>query len=312
MSSPISSQGASSAKDDMPKDNKRKSADTERSPSPAQAPASPPDDGEDPVADLEAAANMRDDEDDKEEGMNVDDYDSLSFESWDQARETMRGDLYWALLVEDSAEPDDVEEVRQDPAKWVRMLKKSFAKQYLGGYPRRPSTFSDDAAQQEWNRWQKGAMADFRKDMANGRVGPDHVEALCWELFENVVAMHVNGCPRIIMAQASKGMTEEQLDTMVTLECSRRLERIAKAIGDYPLIRSEIINDERIERLIVAPEHHATTKVTSCWSNATRRKNKFEPVAKRRKSDFTEEQIFIDEGGKTKVKVIKKEAGIED
>ncbi|OTA29480.1 hypothetical protein BTJ68_11777 [Hortaea werneckii EXF-2000] len=312
MSSHIPSKGASPAKDDMPNGNKRKSADTERSPSPAQPPASPSDEREDPVADLEAAANMRDDEDDKEEGMNVADYDGLSFASWDQARKTMKGDLYWELLVQDPAEPDDVEEVRKDPAKWVRMLKKSFAKQYLGGYTRRPSTFSDDAAKQEWDRWQKNAMADFRKDMSNGRVSPDHVEALCWKLFEDVVAMHVNGCPRIIMAQACKGISEAQLDTIVTIKCSTRLERIAKAIGDYPLIRSEIINDERIERLIVAPEHHGTTKVTSCWSNATRRKNKSEPAAKRRRSDFTEEQVLTDEGGKTKVKVIKKEAGIED
>lgn len=147
MSSHISSQDALSAKDDVPKDNKRKSADTERLPSPAQAPAPPPDDREDPVADLEAAINMRDNEHNKEEWMNVADYDSLSFGSWDQARKTMKGDLYWKLILADSAEPDDVEEVCQDPARWVRMLKKSFANQYLEGFTRKPPTFSDDAAQ---------------------------------------------------------------------------------------------------------------------------------------------------------------------
>lgn len=124
--------------------------------------------------------------------------------------------------------------------------------------------------------------------------------------------MHVNGCPRIIMAQVSKSLSEAQLDTMVTLKCSTRLERIAKAIGDYPLIRSEIINDERIERLIVSPEHHGMTKVASFCSNAIRRRTQSEPAAKRRKSDFTEEQVLTNEDGKTKVQVIKTEAGIED
>lgn len=124
--------------------------------------------------------------------------------------------------------------------------------------------------------------------------------------------MHVNGCPRIIVAQVSKSLTEAQLNTMVTLKCSTRLERIAEAISDYPLIRSEIISDERIERLIVSPEHHGATKVTSFWSNATRRRTQSEPAAKRRKSNFTEEQVLINEDGKTQVKVIKTEAGIED
>ncbi|KAI7218816.1 hypothetical protein KC333_g3377 [Hortaea werneckii] len=284
MSSHIPSQGASSAKDHVPKDNKRKSANTERSPSPAQAPAPPSNDGEDPVADLEAAANMRDDEQHEEERMNVADYDNLSFESWDQARETMKGDLYWQLILADSAEPDDVEEVRQDPERWVRMLKKSFAEKYLEGYTRKPPSLSEDDAQREWDRWQKDAMAEFRKDMSKGRVGANHVEALCWKLFEDVVAMHVDGCPRIIMAQVSKSLSEAQLDTMVTLKCSTRLERIAKAIRDYPLIRSEIIKDERIERLIVSPEHHGTTKVASFYSNAIRRRTQSDTAAKRRKS----------------------------
>ncbi|KAI7353806.1 hypothetical protein KC354_g11387 [Hortaea werneckii] len=265
MSSHIPSQGASSAKDHVPKDYKRKSANTERSPSPAQAPAPPSNDGEEPVADPEAAANMRDDEHHEEERMNVADYNNLSFESWDQARETMKGDLYWQLILADSAEPDDVKEVRQDPE-------------------RLPPSLSEDAAQREWDRWQKDAMAEFRKNMSKGRVGPDHVEALCWKLFEDVVAMHVDGCPRIIMAQVSKSLSEAQLDTMVTLKCSTRLERIAKAIRDYPLIRSEIINDERIERLIVSPEHHGTTKVASFYSNAIRRRTQSDAAAKRRKS----------------------------
>ncbi|GAB1735846.1 hypothetical protein NU219Hw_g5186t1 [Hortaea werneckii] len=311
MSSQISSQGASSAKDGASNDEKHRTTDTGRSPSP-QAPALPSNEGDDPVAVLETAANTRDDVHNEEEWMNVADYDSLSFESWNQARESMKGDLYWQLILADSAEPDDVEEVRQDPARWVRMLKKSFAGQCRQSYGRRPSSFTEDAAQPEWDRWQKGAMAKFKEDMSNGRVGPDYVEALCWKLFEDVVAMHVNGCPRIIMAQVSKSLTEAQLDTMVTLKCSTRLERIAEAISDYPLIRSEIISDERIERLIVSPEHHGATKVTSFWSTATRRRTQSEPAAKRRKSNFTEEQVLINEDGKTQVKVIKTEAGIED
>ncbi|KAI7006843.1 hypothetical protein D0869_06733 [Hortaea werneckii] len=292
MSSHIPSQSASSAKGDAPKDNKRKSAITERSPSPAQAPAPPSNDGEDPVADLEAAANMRDDEHHEEERMNVADYDNLSFESWDQARETMKGDLYWQLILADSAEPDDVEEVRQDPARWVRMLKQSFAEQYRQSYVRRPSSFTADAAQPAWDRWQTNAMTAFKKHMSTGKVSPDRVEALCWKPFEDVVAMHVIGCPRIIMAQLSKELSEAQFEKMFPIKCSARLERIARAIANYPLIRSEIINEERIEKLIASPEYHATTKVVYFWNNEIRKRSNSEPAARRRKSDFSEEQVL--------------------
>ncbi|KAI7239967.1 hypothetical protein KC330_g1563 [Hortaea werneckii] len=216
MSSQIPSQSASSAKGNAPKDNKRSSADTGRSPSPTRAPASSSDDGEDPLADLEAAANFSDDsaDEDVDEGVdeNVEgvveehgdddvdektikdaDFDSLVFTSWDQARDTMKGHLFRQLVFKDSLKPDDVEEVRQDPIKWVTMLKKSFAKQYCTAYKKKPPTFPETAAQPAWDKWQNDASEKFNNNLLKGKAGSDHVEALCWKLFEDVLAMHQNG-----------------------------------------------------------------------------------------------------------------------
>lgn len=220
MSSHTSSQDASSAKDDMSKDSKRKNADTQRSPSPARAPASSSDDGEDPLADLEAAANMSDESadgdvdddvnDDVDEGVgeNVEgdvekhvdddtdeetikdaDFDCLVFTSWDQARDTMKGHLYRQLVFTDSFEPDDVDEVRLDPVKWVIMLKKSFAKQYRTDYKNKPPAFPETAAQPAWDKWQNDASEKFKNNLLKGKTGSDHVEALCWKLFVSLCCL---------------------------------------------------------------------------------------------------------------------------
>ncbi|GAB1728291.1 hypothetical protein NU195Hw_Modified_85t1 [Hortaea werneckii] len=328
MSSHTSSQDASSAKDDMSKDSKRKNADTQRSPSPARAPASSSDDGEDPLADLEAAANMSDESadgdvdddvnDDVDEGVgeNVEgdvekhvdddtdeetikdaDFDCLVFTSWDQARDTMKGHLYRQLVFTDSFEPDDVDEVRLDPVKWVIMLKKSFAKQYRTDYKNKPPAFPETAAQPAWDKWQNDASEKFKNNLLKGKTGSDHVEALCWKLFEDVVTMHQNGYSRVTFSNISEAAFEKR----VMIKCSVRLKGIAEVISDYPLIRSEILTGEPTAKLVALPEKYANTKITNLWVNTRKamaarqplRQGHEEsgtregaPAAKRRKSAF--------------------------
>ncbi|KAI7081757.1 hypothetical protein KC356_g8917 [Hortaea werneckii] len=324
MSSPISSQDASPAKDDVAKDEKRKSADTERSPSLPRAPASPSDDGEDPLADLEAAANLSDrsadenvdddvdveaeagvDEDvegdaeaavDEEATKNAD-FDDLAFTSWKQARETMKGHLYRQLVFKEPSKPDDVEEVRQNPAKWVTMLKKAFAKEFCKDYKRKPPAFPEATAQPAWDKWQKDASEKFNSHLLKGKTGSDYVEALCWRLFEDVVAMHQNGYSCITFSNLSDSAFEK----LVTIKCSARLEGIAGVISDYPLIRSEIVTGESTGKLIALPEKYANTKIANLWVNtrkamAARQSQRQDhedggthggaPAAKRRKSVF--------------------------
>ncbi|KAI6899191.1 hypothetical protein KC318_g11761 [Hortaea werneckii] len=340
MSSHISSQGASSAKDDVPKDIKRNSADTGRSPSPTRAPASSSDDGEDPLADLEAAANLSDDsaDDDMDEGVdenvegvvdehvddyvdkgvdeNVDgdveehvdddvdektikdaDFDSLVFTSWDQARDTMKGHLFRQLVFKDSFKPDDVEEVRQDPVKWVTMLKKSFAKQYRTAYKNKPPASPETAAQPAWDKWQNDASEKFNNNLLKGKTGSDHVEALCWKLFKDVLAMHQNGYSRMTFSN----MSESAFEKRVVIKCSVRLESIAGVISDYPLIRSEIVTGEPTGKLIALPEKYANAKIANLWVNTRKAMARRQslpqdhedfgthgdtPTAKRRKSAY--------------------------
>ncbi|KAI7180821.1 hypothetical protein KC316_g7510 [Hortaea werneckii] len=340
MSSQTPSQSASSAKGNAPKDNKRSSADTGRSPSPTRAPASSSDDGEDPLADLEAAANFSDDsadedvdegvdenvegvveehgDDDVDEGVdkNVEggveehvdddvdektikdaDFDSLVFTSWDQARDTMKGHLFRQLVFKDSLKPDDVEEVRQDPVKWVTMLKKSFAKQYCTAYKKKPPTFPETAAQPAWDKWQNDASEKFNNNLLKGKAGSDHVEALCWKLFEDVLAMHQNGYSRITFSNVSESAFEKR----VVIKCSVRLEGIARVISDYPLIRSNIVSGEPTGKLIALPEKYANAKIANLWVNTKKAMARSqpqpqdhedfgthgsEPAAKRRKSVF--------------------------
>jgi hypothetical protein len=176
---------------------------------------------------------------------------------------------------------DDVEEVDQHDGRYVLAIvkalrhkdflpppetKKTRAKNADGTKAKKTAAELivnlSDSDKAKWLKWQQDGQAKVEAHLDQPKRKADtlfHYQA--WEVVSEVIKIHRQG-----FLFTNKKTDEE-------LKCSARIEEAVRVIKGYALVRSKLLNGDKISNFCISPQAYAKVTVEAFWNNSGRKKN---------------------------------------
>jgi hypothetical protein len=174
---------------------------------------------------------------------------------------------------------DDVEEVDQHRGRYVLAIvkalrhkdflpppetKKTRAKNADGTKAKKTAAELivnlSDSDKAKWLKWQQDGQAKVEAHLDQPKRKADtlfHYQA--WEVVSEVIKIHRQG-----FLFTNKKTDEE-------LKCSARIEEAVRVIKGYALVRSKLLDGDKISNFCISPQAYAKVTVEAFWNNSGRK-----------------------------------------